>query len=571
MRKRIRAVSIAVATAALAALSTGCNPFSGPLSGDPTPSPYFIQHLEGEGTFPLEIDLGAASKNVYLTFVNPSFGISRGSLTVSGSVVGVAPDSDVPAARIVSSMPAPKRAPTPAVITEFNQNPFRSRGKSAPSLRLFERPLAPPLFDLVDDELVFYDYTDAGIPATCQAVVGPIDIGGGKTRTLNIWVANNCWWEGGTKPNLVYPWMITPLVEKFLTAGSFNDIYDWVTTMLGPEWGDRTYPDDLIQANNEITIFLCDIPDPPTGGTLVGYYYSRDNVLKVYEPKSNARVMFTIDAVLYATGDGSWDSFDYWPEEIFSTLAHEFQHMIHVYQREVLRDAMAIGDIWINEMASQVVEDLVSDKMDVMGPRGVDGTDGTAGPTGNTSDRLARFNANNDISLTDWYDDLESYSITYAFGAWLARNYGGAALLNRLMRCPYTGPASIENIVSQATGNNESFSRILQRWSAAVLLSDKADAPPGYRYNTGGFVDSSVNGNTYRLGSINLFNYDYKDEWGTLIQSGPYIYGGSYVGTSQHLSTSSALYDPTPLLMDTGVLDWKLDMPDGMIATVVVK
>ncbi len=225
-------------------------------------------------------------------------------------------------------------------------------------------------------------------------------------------------------------------------AGASNDIYDWVTAMLGPEWGAHQYT-DLIDPNDEITIWLCDIEDDDSfDGGVVGYFWSKDNHVNVpgqqYIEYSHERVMFTIDAVMYANPAGGavgWNATDYWPEEIYSTLAHEFQHMIHFYQRAVLRDAIVDGDTWINEMASQVVEDLLADKMDVIGPRGVTGADGTAGAQNNTEGRLPLFNYLNDISLTYWPQGgggLENYSITYAFGAWLARNYGGAMLLNRL-------------------------------------------------------------------------------------------------------------------------------------------
>ncbi len=90
--------------------------------------------------------------------------------------------------------------------------------------------------------------------------------------------------------------------------------------------------------------------------------------------------------------------------------------------------------------------------------------------------------------------------------------------------------------MSQATGKAEYFPRLMQRWSAAQLLSDATDAPPGYRYNAGTFFDSTVGSATYRLGSINLFNYKY----GTLI--GPWIYSGAAAGTSPYLSTSATLY-----------------------------
>ena len=179
----------------------------------------------------------------------------------------------------------------------------------------------------------------------------------------------------------------------------------------------------------------------------------------------------------------------------------------------------------------------------------------------NSEGRLPLFNYKNDISLEDWggSGDLESYSITYAFGAWLARNYGGAMLLNRLMRCLSTGRASIVDIVSQASGTAEYFSRLMQRWSAAQVLSNVTDAPPGYRYNSGTFFDSAVGTATYRLGSINLFNYS----------TTPTVYSGAVAGTSPHLSTSAALYQAATSA--AGPWEWTLDMPRGLIVSVIAR
>jgi hypothetical protein len=589
VRKKTRTGSIAAA-AAFAMLVTGCSPFAGPLPGNPAPSTYYIHHLSGQGTWPLNLDLGDEPRDVYLTFVNPDRYDTWGSLTVSGSVMGgepveepsagepsarIVPEADPNAARKAGAVVSPQRAPTPRAITEFNQNPFGGRGRSAASLRLLERSPAPPLLDTEGSSSggTFSNMNLSSVPATCRKVVKDVGVAGGGTRTLNIWVADNCWYSGGSRAALVRPEMVDAMAGQFLAAGSFNDIYDWVTAMLGAEWGPHGQA-GLIQPNGEITILLCDIANDNAAGGYVGYFWSKDNYTTEYEPASSERVMFTIDAVSYATGDGSWDPGDFWPEEIFSTLAHEFQHMIHFYQRGVLRDAMASGDTWINEMASLVVEDLLADKMEVIGPRGVDTEllypDGSAGASGNTKGRLGEFIYYPSLSLSDWGYDLESYSVAYAFGAWLARNYGGAELPGRLMQCSSTGPASIEDIVSQETGHGESFDRILQRWSAAVLLSGETDAPPGYRYNSGGFFASTLNGNAYRLGSIDLENYMYGG------QVGPRMYPGGTtgtwtVGTSEHLATSIALYDATPVLQAAGVLAWTLDMPGGVIATVLVK
>jgi hypothetical protein len=569
MNERFQAAARAtLGLLALVLLVAGCKPFSGPLPGDPTPEPYFIQHLSGEGTFPLGLDLGAETRDVYLTFVNPNLFSASGIIGVG--VVDEVPSAGAPLAKAAPTSSVSRRAPTPEAITTYNQNPFGGRERGAPSLRRLEEAV-PPQLDIENSNLggTFYNIDLTPVLATCRKIVPDVAIAGSGTRTLNIWVADDCW--DATAPlwrtYRITQAMVNALADTFLLAGgnTFDDIYDWVTDMLGPEWGPTGFA-DLIPANDEITILLCDIEnDDSENGGVVGYFWSKDNYTTAYETYSSERVMFTIDAVMYANGDipglANWQPTDYWPEEIYSTLAHEFQHMIHFYQRGVLRDAMSGGDTWINEMASQVVEDLLADKMNVIGPRGVDGTDGSAGAAGNTEGRLPWFNAYNDVSLADWggTDVYASYSITYAFGAWLARNYGGAMLMNRLMQCTTTGRTSIEDIVSQATGKAEYFPRLMQRWSAAQLLSDATDAPPGYQYNTGTFFDSTVSTATYRLGSINLFNYS----------PAPKRYTGAVAGTSPHRSTSAALYQAATSA--TGSLEWALDMPPGLIASLIVK
>ncbi len=123
------------------------------------------------------------------TFVNPDLGTSSGIITVSGSSSSVAPG----AAKLIGQDAAvgasvTKRAPTPAAIMEFNQDPFGARGRPAPSLRLFERTPGPLLRDEIDDTFTFYDYDYPDkapdyfypVPSTCQAVIGPIDVGGGN-------------------------------------------------------------------------------------------------------------------------------------------------------------------------------------------------------------------------------------------------------------------------------------------------------------------------------------------------------------------------------------------------------
>ena len=419
-----------------------------------------------------------------------------------------------------------------------------------------------------------FESTSVGlIPATCRKVVSGVSTDFGD-KTLNIWVANDCWTDGGTKSRLIDQDMVDALAARFLTSGLGNDIYDWVTNIYGEEWETTLYS-NLIAANDEITILLYDIDgdDEPNGG-VVGFFYGKDNFVAGPDPGieySNQRIMFYIDAVMYANGDGTWETTDYWPSEIYSTLAHEFQHMIHFYQKTIQR-AGSGTETWLNEMLSMATEDIVADKLGVDGPRGVAYDDPTAGVYPLYEGRLPWYNYYNDISVTYWPPLTDptvilSYSINYAFGAYLMRNYGGATFLRNVLLNAYTGSDAIDAALA-AGGYGVDFARVLQRWGAANLLSDSTVAPAGYQYNAGDWFASSFGGVDYKLGSINLYNYVLDP--GGIDQEGPYIYTGAPIGAfGSHPPAANIYYRLGSDL--TGQVDADVYMGSDVRMTVVVK
>ena len=172
--------------------------------------------------------------------------------------------------------------------------------------------------------------------------------------------------------------MADVLTERFLRPGSGNDIHDWVTAIYGEPWGPHLY-EDLIppEAAGEIHILLFDIqgdgaPEPGEC-RIVGFYWGLHNLLRNPEVPhtriSAERLIFFMDSVFMALPEGpTWEVTDRRPSIVISTLAHEYQHMIHFYQKPVLRDARS--ETWLNEMASEVGEDLIADKLKVNGPAG---------------------------------------------------------------------------------------------------------------------------------------------------------------------------------------------------------
>jgi hypothetical protein len=537
-----------------------------------------VQHFGISGSYTYDVDLGATPRDLYFVFTNTN--LQYGSQKPAVGTV------------LVDSLALPAPAPTP--LADSPDPPLTTMDK----IRAFQKtPVSltrgsavfPEPTTLMDTEGSsvggpFNDsFTAGSIAATCRKVVSNVVTDQG-TRTLNIWVADDCWNAGaegtsdtGGKRHGVTQAMVDALAGKFLLAGLGNDIYDWDTTMLGPEWGTHDFPAQLIGANGEITILLSDIEaDNSDDGGIVGYFDSLNNFTKtafLWSADSNERIMFVVDAVMYAnpnadgtsTSDGtSWATTDYWAEETFSTLAHEFQHMIQYYQKGILARAenglsAQSAETWINEMCSQLAEDLLSDKLAVVGPRGVSPLDGSAGSAGNYHGRIPDFNDSLDLSLqgdfgsADFATVLSSYSTAYAFGAWLARDYGGAEFLRRVVQSAAVDSKCITDAVAAAADRSIDMASLLERWAVSVLASGKTDMPPGYSFNRGGWFDSSAGSLAYKLGSIDFFNYSPPPQ--TYSAAG-YLPSGSFGQASNlyFLAKAGA----------TGKQSWRVTVPAGV-------
>ena len=450
-------------------------------------------------------------------------------------------------ARPAPSEPAPDRPE----VTDFNNNfPLTGGGGTVKGGSRLLQQSAPPVAE--GDTFTFLDFDLATfgpveIPATARRVITD------GAKTLALWVADADWETacdtghdfGSGQPRAAHivgarvcvtREMVNALAVKFLQPGAGNDIYEWVTNIFGAPWGAHDIP-VLIppEASDEIHILLFDIEGDglpsPGQSRIIGFFWSKDNLLR--NPNhpilatSNERLMFYLDAPFLTLTEGpTWNIRERGPDIVVGTLAHEFQHMIHYYQKRVVGDAAS--EAWLNEMASEVAEDLVADKIQGSGPRAVVYHDRTAGEPGNRRGRLPGYNLYNDLQVTRWDGLLANYSINYALGAYLARNYGGAALFGAIVQSEHSGTQAI-GAALRGLGHDIAFGETLVNWGVASLLSDNTAAAAPYRYNPGTWSVSHAGGEEYRLGSINLFNYVYVPRGADgaiprLAQEGPYFY-----------------------------------------------
>lgn len=543
--------------------------------GETTPVLYSLNlPTESEDyTFDLTLQAGITPKDVYLVVTNP---------TESSVVAPLVPSLSLSEARALSQAQVEEAVEENLLlrdipwVNQVNEDPWKYslRGPEYLSQSRSMSQMAPEIVTLsLDTEGQTGSLTDADntmVNATCRKVVTA------GSKKLNIWVADASWGSGCSKAVCLDQTMVDAMADAFLKPGADNDIYDWTTNVFGTEWGSHSYG-NLIPADNNITIFLFDIDnDNSTTGGVAGYFYARDNFNTASYPGSNERLMFAIDSNFYGIKSGAtWEVTDSWPSNMLVTLAHELQHMIHFYQRGVLRGATSAT--WLNEMCSMSAEDLVAGKLGVDGPRGVDSSIGSAGTGPIYGGELSRATYYDYLTLTQWQSGtgensvLNSYAQAYAFAAFLNRNYGGAQFFRNLLTVSSSVPDSstvgaITEALSMTGYTGLDFDEVLRRWGIATLFSDIAttDVPAGYRYNQGAFFPTSLNGITYNLGSINMYNYRYGSS------TGPRIFNGlSGSGTPGSYPSSNV-----PVLLGTGLTGEKttqITLRKGTQISVIVR
>ncbi len=464
---------------------------------------YQVESLGTANTINANVSLGTLTRDLYLVLSNSATTSSTSTITHNAKVTTAPQAKTVLSADIAEK---PRILHHPQYMEEFN-NQIGTLLSKVEEDKLQAKVIAMP--EKLDDVAgispstgTFYRSSDLTDPTEATArYVSPTPVSTAfGDKTLNIWVSNDSFGTGCTKePTCVTQDMVDALADTFLKSTSTNDdIYDWVTNIYGEEWSaaaEAKYS-ELIPANDEITILLTDINDdglPSNGdGRVVGFFWAKDNFDKSVVSGSNQRVMFYIDSVMFANGGAVWSIDDVWPKEIVSTLAHEFQHMIHFYQKTVLR-ASDNTDTWINEMLSESTEDIIATKIGH-----------------NVEGRYPTFNESNTLSLTAWNNQLADYAKVNVYGAYLLRNYGGAKLLHDIMYNSFSDKQAVVDAVNKSNnGGGKTFANLLNEWGVAVMLSDHDNLVDTPVYNIGMLFDDvyGTENIIYEMNSINFFNY----------------------------------------------------------------
>jgi len=306
---------------------------------------------------------------------------------------------------------------------------------------------------------------------------------------------------------------ITTAQARAMTE-KFDSIYQYTTPIFGFEYGGGPNSQEPggIDENPKTIILVYDIDNNGSSGGTIGYFWSKDHYSNEYlqshgsSYKSNLAEMFYIDS--------------YWadahPETVYSALIHEFVHMV-TFNEKFVKHNKNYGT-WYTEMLAMLGEDIIGPLVGI-------------GPENSGHPIMTRIPYTLGLYSEDptFWSGTRSYGVTFGFGAYLARNFGGVNLVREIARNDKT---NIESLTAALSVFNPSmnFTKAIERYHEAFICTDTRDrgmasfnktvtnSIDGYQYTLYGF-------DIYQMNRVNVaISQSVIGYWSTT-EKGPFLYG----------------------------------------------
>ena len=225
--------------------------------------------------------------------------------------------------------------------------------------------------------------------------------------------------------NPLSSYVFTQVREKF------DEIYPVQIQIFGAnKFSDSKWSNLLQNYDGKVNILIYDIAndacESQTGG-IYGFFHSLD--FHTDSNYSNETECINVDSFFFNKD----------PEGSFQTLFHEFQHLENFVNKVVLSSNNRSVSTWYNEMLSMLSEDIFTDLL------GIELENAPA-------NRLNFFNAYYPLGFYQWRSGSDyfpsgdvyiSYANSYAFGAYLLRNFGGIELIKEICQNDFVDKESI--------------------------------------------------------------------------------------------------------------------------------
>lgn len=288
------------------------------------------------------------------------------------------------------------------------------------------------------------------------------------------------------------------IAQKY--ADAFDKMYPMITNVFGKE-SDAIYyfgwcnMENYSSTGTKINIVVYDIGNDYSLSKnqqcgIVGYFYEKDYFFNYSKDgvTSNNGKYFYIDS---GYANSNFDT-------TISTLAHEFQHMVNYNQKTVL-NKLSSGQ-WYNEMLSMLCEDMMQEHLEIK-------------DEDSPKARTKVFNAYyyySGISEYNSKNQICSYATAFSFASFIARNFGGAELVQKISQNSYVDNDSITNAVNSLNGTKYTYDDLFEKYLMALFgnstYTHNKNAKCTLKYN---FGDNSSNPYEYPMTAYNIFEYSF--------------------------------------------------------------
>ena len=345
-----------------------------------------------------------------------------------------------------------------------------------------------------------------------------------RNSSCLVWVADDCYSAALSSGYKVTTAIAESIADTFAKHCGFErEVFGTESSMMIDEYNYAKI--DMASESDTgtlVNILLYDIGadySSSNASGVIGYFSSKDYYVRRPSAEGNTKPLrysnegkfFYIDAPFCnydssATGSYKFGGTGGVSQTVISTLFHEFQHMIN-FGNKVIEGGVSDNPSWHNEMLSMLAEDLMAQQL------GLDAKENVA------ANRIPLFNrAYYNSGLTEYLKDtgksIYSYSTAYAFGAWIAREYGGPAFIENMSKNAKTGMDSITDAIYATTGKSVSPLVLYKKFIQACVYRNTFAQTYGYPtlYKKTGsrkFADGISAG----LGRIDIFSSDYKYQY----------------------------------------------------------
>jgi hypothetical protein len=232
-------------------------------------------------------------------------------------------------------------------------------------------------------------------------------------------------------------------INSLLT--SFADTYDKLTKQFGN-------PPNRFSNDPRIYLLILNIQGASLGNgqRIIGYFsaidqFSNVELSQMTNKRSNEADLLYIDSISLSSSS----------IDVRSVVGHEFTHLIQWGEDPE-------ESTWVDEGLAVYAEYFLGF---------------------NVKDRIAAYENNQDVSLINWAEAVESYGAAFLFFAYISERFGGPDTVAAIMKDDKQDTVGVEDALAQL-GKVVTFNDIFSDWTIANYLDDPNVYGGIYGYST---------------------------------------------------------------------------------------